>query len=300
MRRLALVALVLTPMACAKYQVTRVVDGQITHGEYIEPEAYAAFLRGAMAEEAHDYRGALVAYEEAARIDGENPEIWTRVSSVRCAINPHDSGARWASARAVALDADYAPAWAARAKCDLARGEDRVSAERDALRAADEEPMAVAPQAELSLLEAQHPRSSEMGRNRLIALTLTHGSSAVAWDALASWAKGHGDALLRARAYGEVARHAPLRRAALAEEVKLLAGEGQLPAARMLAGALVDAPGTGDRSSGGVGTPPAAVPLVARLAVDEAILAGNVDRVRRRATAAHLALDEVGGRALLL
>lgn len=300
MRRLALIAALLAPMACSKYQVTRVVDGQIMNGEYIQPEAYASFLRGAIAEEAHDFRGALVAYEEAARLDGESPEVWTRVSSVRCALNPHDSGARWASSRAIALDADYAPAWAARAKCDLARGEDQVGAERDALRAADDEPRAVTPQVELAILEEKHLRSPEMARNRLIALTLMHGSSAVAWDALASWAKGHGDALLRARAYGEVARRAPLRRAALAEEVKLLAGEGELPAARMLAGLLLDAPGAGDRTSGGPGTPPAAVPLVARLAVDEAILAGNVDRVRRRATSAHLALDEVGGRALLL
>ncbi len=301
MRRLALLAaMLLAPAACSKYQVTRVVDGQIMNGEYIQPEAYAAFLRGAIAEEARDLPGALVAYEEAARIDGDNPEIWTRVSSVRCAINPRDSGARWASARAVALDPDYAPAWTARAKCDLARGEDRVGAERDALRAADEEPKAVAPQVELALLEEKHPRSSEMARNRLIALTITKGSSAVAWDALASWAKGHGDAILRARAYGEVAHRAPLRRAALAQEVTLLAGEGELPAARMLAGILVDAPGAGDRTSGGPGAPPASVPLVARLAVDDAILSGNVDRVRRRATSAHLALDEVGGRALLL
>jgi hypothetical protein len=300
MRRLALIAALIAPMACARYQVTRVVDGQIMLGEVIAPEAYASFLRGAIAEEARDFPRALAAYEDTGRLDSENPEVWTRIASVRCAINPRDSGARWAAARALALDPDYAPAWTARAKCELARGEDRVSVERDALRAADDEPRAVEPQVELALIEDKHPVMSESARNRLVGLTLAHAASAVAWDALAAWAKGHGDAILRARAYSEVARYAPLRRAALAEEVKLLAGEGELPAARMLAGALVDAPAWGDRSSGGQGTPPAAIPLVARLAVDEAILAGNVERVRRRATAAHLGLDEVGGRALLL
>ncbi len=300
MRRLALIAALLAPVACAKYQVTRVVDGQIMLGEVIEPQAYASFLRGAIAEAAQDYPRALVAYDEAGKLDNENPEVWTRIASVRCAINPRDSGARWAAAKALSLDADYAPAWSARAMCELARGEDRVSVERGALRAADDEPKAVEPQVQLALLEEKHPGTSEPARNRLIGLTLAQASSAVAWDALASWAKGHGDAILRARAYSEVARHAPARRAGLADEVKLLAGEGELPAARMLAAALVDVSGIGDRSSGGLGTPPAAVPLVARLAVDEAILAGNVGHVRRRATTAHLALDEVGGRALLL
>ena len=83
MRRLALIAALLAPVACAKYQVTRVVDGQIMLGEVIEPQAYASFLRGAIAEAAQDYPRALVAYDEAGKLDSENPEVWTRIASVR-------------------------------------------------------------------------------------------------------------------------------------------------------------------------------------------------------------------------
>jgi hypothetical protein len=85
--------------------------------------------------------------------------------------------------------------------------------------------------------------------------------------------------------------------AEVAGKAVALAGDGEVVAARALAAALVDEPG--DRSSGGLGPAPASMPLVARLAVDEALARRDADAARRRAIRAHLGLDVVAGRALL-
>ncbi len=285
--------------ACASAPtVTRVVDGRIVHGHFVEPDAYAAFLRGAISESHGDLRGALAAYEETAKLDEEDPEVWTRIAAVRCRMAPADPGARWAAARALALDTEYAPAWEVRAQCELGRSEDRVSIERDALRAADADPTKADYQVLLARVEEMRPQA-EVARQRLVALTLANESSPVAWSALASWNRSHGDALGAAQALARVARLAPTRRADVAREVIVLAGEGELDAARFLAGAVVDAGRDTDRS-GGLTPSPANHPLVARLAIDEAIVKDDVQALRLRRTAAHLGVDTVAGRALLL
>ncbi|MDB4994648.1 MAG: Tetratricopeptide 2 repeat protein [Myxococcaceae bacterium] len=278
--------------------VTRVVDGRIVEGHFVEPDAYAAFLRGAISESHGDLRGALAAYEETAKLDEEDPEVWTRIAAVRCRLSAADPGARWAAARALALDTEYAPAWEVRAQCELGRSEDRVSIERDALRAADADPTKVDYQVLLARVEEMRPRS-EVARQRLVALTLAHEASPVAWSALASWSRSHGDALGAAQALARVARLAPTRRADVVREVIALAGEGELDAARFLAGAVLDAGRDTDRS-GGLTPSPANHPLVARLAIDDAIVKGDFEVLRLRRTAAHLGVDTVAGRALLL
>ena len=71
--------------------VERAYDGHVVEGRAIEPEAYAAFLSGALAEASGQGREALAWYERAARVDGRSPEIWARVGAVRCALEPKDT-----------------------------------------------------------------------------------------------------------------------------------------------------------------------------------------------------------------
>jgi Tfp pilus assembly protein PilF len=290
MRPLApLTLFVVLAAACVEpMDVTRVMDGRVTPGRFIEPDAYAAFLHGALEEEGGHLVPAAAAYAEAASMDARDPEIWTRIGDVHCAMSPHDSLAADAFDRAIAIDASYAPALEARARCEAARG-DGQGARRDRERAAAADPLAIRPSLDLGRGEAT--------RDRLLSLTLLHGTSPAAWDALAAWGASHGDAMLVARALSTVARLVPARKAELASRAAALAGDGEIAAARELAAGLVD--DSGDRSSGGEGPAPAAMPLVARLAVDEALARGDVDAARRRAIRAHIGLDVVAGRALL-
>jgi hypothetical protein len=279
--------------------VTRVVDGRIVEGHFVEPDAYAAFLRGAIAEERGDLRAALLSYEETARLDDQDPEVWTRIAAVRCRLAPSDPRARWAAARALALDVEYAAAWEVRARCELGRSEDRVGIERDALRAADADPTKVDYQVLLARVEEMRPRTPEVARQRLVGLTLAHEASPAAWSALASWNRSHADAFGAAEALARVARLAPTRRGDIAREVVALAGDGELDAARMLAGAVVDAGRDTDRSAGLVPSP-ASNALVGRLAIDEAILREDLEALRFRRTSAHVGVECVAGRAILL
>jgi hypothetical protein len=311
---LALALFVFFPAACAApLDVTRVVDGRVALGRFIPPDAYSAFLRGAMAEEAGQLAAAASAYTEAASLD-EDPEIWTRIGDVRCVMSHRDAGragpetpgADGAFARALAIDPAYAPALEARARCAASRGDERAARE-DEERAAALDPLAIRPPILLAeappaatrpdALPGAHSDEAEGWRDRLVSLALLHGTSPAAWDALAAWGTSHGDATLVARALANVARLVPARKAELAARAAALAGDGELVAARALAAALVDEPG--DRSSGGEGPAPAAMPLVARLAVDEALARRDEDAARRRATRAHIGLDVVAGRALL-
>ncbi len=285
-----------TLAACAtESRVARVVDGRTVLGPYVDSGSYAAFLRGAMAEERGDTKAALAGYDEVARRGDDDPELWTRIGSLRCRANPADATADAALARALALDPAYAPAWTARAQCDLARGQP-PAARVDAERATLADPRAAEPQVLLATADALQARPME-ARARLVALTLVDGSTE-SWDALAAWARGHGDAALVAEALSHVALLAPARRAQLGLRAVELAGDGEVWAARRLAAALLDAPG--DRSSGGLGPAAASSPLVARLAIDDALVAHDADRASERAARAHVGLDVVAGRALLM
>jgi hypothetical protein len=268
--------------------VERAYDGHVVEGRAIEPEAYAAFLSGALAEASGQGRDALPWYERAAHLDGRSPETFTRLGAVRCALNPSDPQIEKAFARALAIDEGYAGAWVAKARCAAARNDARGTLEA-ARRAAELDPSADGANALLS--RAGQTVHDAATRDALLALTATSRDRVAAWDALASWASSRGDVALWARALESLVKIAPTRRDAVAHAAEELAGAGEIGAARAVAAAAAesgDSPMLEERA-----------PLTARLAVDEAIGQGGADRVRLRATRARLSLEEAGARALL-
>jgi tetratricopeptide (TPR) repeat protein len=314
--------LLLAPACAGGPLVERAYDGHVVQGRSIEPEAYAAFLTGAIAEASADGQGALRAYTRAAHLDPRAPEAWTRIGAVRCTLNPADGHADDAFARALSIDDRYAGAWAAKAKCSLGR-HDEAAALEAARRAAQLDPAADGAHAIIARAgrvdaeasrskdaeasrskdaEASRSKDAEASRSKdaeasrstrdaLVALTETARDHVAAWDALASWAESRGDVALWTRALGVLAKAAPARRDAVARAAEELAGDGEIGAARSVAAAAVD---TGDE--------PFAEdrrPLAARLAIDEAIARGDVPAVRLRATRARISLEEAGARAFL-
>jgi hypothetical protein len=268
--------------------VQRAYDGHVVQGRFIMPEAYAAFLRGAAAEASGDLRGALEAYEEASKLDSTGAEIWTRIGEVRCRANPRDALADESFARALGRERTYARAWAARAKCALARG-DVAGARAAAAQAAELDPSADG--ANVLLASTAPPAQSDTTRAALLALTVTARDPVLAWGALAAWAEEHGDVPSWSRALKEIARISSDRRDEVARGAEELAGLGQVWEAREVAAAAADAEARplAPRHA-----------LAARLAVDEAITHKDAGAVSRRATRVRVPLDEAAGRALLM
>jgi Tfp pilus assembly protein PilF len=275
-------------LACAHTPVVeRAYDGHVVRGRFIVPEAYAAFLRGSVAEADGDLPSALASYEEASRLDSRAAEVWTRIGAVRCRANPRDPLADASFARALEREERYARAWAAKATCDLARG-DLAGARAAAGRAASLDPSADGANALLS--STAPPAQGEAARTAFLALTVTARDPTTAWDALASWAEAHGDVSTWARALEELARISPAHRDKVARGAEKLAGVGESWEAREVAAAAADVeprPLAEDHA------------LAARLAVDEAIARGDAGAVSRRATRVRLPLDEAAARALL-
>jgi tetratricopeptide (TPR) repeat protein len=268
--------------------VERAYGGLVIDGRFIEPEAYAAFLRGAIAQASGDTNGALTAYEEAVRVDPSGPEIWTRLAEVRCSSNPRDARASEALTRALALDGRYARAWEAGAKCALRRGDPRTALSA-ARRATDLDPSADGATAVLA--RQLGASKSPTTRSALVVVTLTARDPLIAWDTLAAWTEERGDVALWARALQALVKIAPSRRDAVARAAENLAGVGEIGEARAVAAAAADAdeePLSEERH-----------PLAARLAVDEAIARRDMGAMRRRATRVRLGADEVAARALL-
>ena len=289
-------------------RVVRVYDGRIVQGRYVSPEAYAAFLRGALAEEAGDLKAAAVAYGQAAEEDDEDPEVFARLGEVRCKLDPKDGNADRAFGRALTLDASYAGALAAWSRCASARGKSNEALDL-ARRAVSEDPKNVELQALLVRSAASHagdqaaqtaqgaqaPQSAQAdvaACEQAVALTLAHGESAAAWDALAAWGRSHRDAELVARALEGLVHAAPMRSLEVEKGAVALLEGGQLALARRVASALVDAPREMEVLGPRDGT-------VARLAIDEALVRGDRLVALARATRGHVALAEVAARALV-
>jgi tetratricopeptide (TPR) repeat protein len=279
-------ALTLVAAGCAhEATVDRSYEGHVVAGRFIEPETYAAFLRGAIAEAAGDAGEALTAYSRAERLDPGRPEIWTRIGAVRCAANPRDAGADAAFERALAVDDADATVWAEKAKCARIRG-DEIGA-RAAAGRASRASLGASPS---RLARPDLGESDEAKEDSLVAFTVAAHLPHAALRALVAWGESHGEIALWARALVALARIAPLERDEVAQSAEALAGLGAVGPARLVAAAAVDASEQPLSSR---------YPLAARLAVDEAVARRDPQGVRERATRAHLALDEVAARALL-
>lgn len=294
--RVALGGLVVLALAtgCTRSPVvTRVYDGRVVPGRFVPPEAYAAFLRGVLAEEGGDLAGARAAYETALEEDDDDPMLLARLGEVACRMQ--GSSARKLAARsferARELDPAYAGTFAAEARCALTRG-DTAAANESARRAVAADETNAELQALAVRAEARRPASPE-ARARAIALTSAHGERVSAWEALLAWGRSHHDDALVARALAGLGRLAPLRLREVEGGVIDLLTRKQLADARLVAAALAEAP----RESGHLGPRDA---VVARLAVDEAILRGDAEGARRRAARGHVSLAEVAARAVAL
>ncbi len=281
--------------ACAPSEsVIRVIDGRPVEGAFVPADAYAAYLRASIADAAGDLAGAVEGYAVAAALGPHDPEPLARLGDARCRRNARDPRAEESLARALAIDSSYGPALEARARCAERRGEDATAIE-SARRAARANPDAVEPLATLARLDAGSSNGSSAAavelRERLVAMTLLEGTNAAAWDALATWARGHGDAELEGRALAHVVSLSTSRAKEIGTAIARLEGEGELVAARSLARARLEATG--------MGTGPVD-PRIARLAIDDALLAGDPDAARRIATRGRVELAVVAARALLL
>ncbi|MBX3233463.1 MAG: hypothetical protein KIT84_37830 [Labilithrix sp.] len=268
--------------------MARVYNGRVVSGPFVPSEAYAAYLRGVLAEEAGDDKTALAAFEEAAREDDdEDPEPLVRIGAVRCRLDPKGRGADDAFAKAAKVDRTYAPLLAARARCAALRGHgDAAIATMDGIGRADREPS-------LEALWITLARARPAARERAIALTVASGERVAAWDALLAWGRAHHDAVLVARGLAGLLRVSPLRAREVEAGALELLGDGETGHARAVAAALADAPAE-------LGPVRVQDATVARLAIDEALARGDVRAAERRALRGHVALAEVAGRALLL
>jgi hypothetical protein len=282
--------LVSTGLGCAHPSVVeRAYGGDVVLGHYVSPEAYAAFLRGAIAEAEHHPADALRAYQEAAERDPASPEPWTRMAEVECSSGQAGSlDPERALAHALELDGSYARAWAVKAACAAARN-DAAGEGLAAARAAQLDPQGDGANVLLARADDAVPAVAR-SRELLVALTVTAADPPAAWSALASWAEAHGDVALWTRALVELAHVAPERREAIARASEELAGSGDVGGARTVAAAALEASES---------PLPSRLALAVRLALDEAITRHDGPAVRRRATRGRLSLDEAAGRALL-
>jgi tetratricopeptide (TPR) repeat protein len=283
-----LLLLPLVVVGCAvEPKVPRVYGGRVIEGAIVPPEAYALYLRGVLAEEAGDLQSALAAYEATIKEDDEDPEPFTRIGDVRCRLDPKSRAADDAFAEAQAIDRTYAPLLVARARCAAARGQtEQAIALTEAVSKADRQ----SPQLEALYLSLATKRPA---RERAIALTVAAGEHVVAWEALIAWGRSHSEPELVARGLEGLLRVAPMRSRDIEAGALDLLGKGQLAFARQVAAAVADAPAE-------LGVRNVHDTTVARLAVDEALVRGDLARAERRAVRGHVSRAEVAGRAALL
>lgn len=286
MRRAALFALAL--VGCLHpSKVTRVYEGgRIVEGGFLAPEAYEGYLKGVIAEEAGDLRTAEAAYADAIDEDGDDPEPFVRRGSVRCRLGVQS--ALQDLDRALKIDPTYAPALAARAGCLGDRGK-----AREGVQVVE----TVAPgdrgATSLEVLFIRLAAVADVNaRSRAIALTGARADSPAAWDALVEWGRAKGDPELVATGLEGLVRAAPSRVGDVEVAALGLAGDGHVALARRVAATVGDLPDA-------LGIRGPHDPVVARLALDEAILREDVAAIERRAVRFHVDLGEAAARALL-
>lgn len=228
--------------------VARQVDGVVTEGRFIEPDAYALYAAAALREARGEWRGALELYERAQSADGRGPELHTRIGAVACKLRESELADR-AFGAAARADAEYGPLWFELARCRQSRGDvtRALSAALEAVRLDPE-------RYDASLLAAD---LAEQRGDRALAWQLrdglaTHASSSVdVQRRILSAALRDGEAARAARAQAALAvlrqaRRPPPPTGGVDEALGAL-GRGDLPTARQIAERLLGAdPDSGD------------------------------------------------------
>lgn len=100
--------------------VTRIYAGKTKEERFIVPEAYAHYTEANLLETAGDDTAAEQEYLQAADLDPDSVDIWTRIGAVRCRLKTDFDGP---FAEAESLDREYAPLWRERSICALSRGD---------------------------------------------------------------------------------------------------------------------------------------------------------------------------------
>lgn len=178
----------------------RSVDGVASEGRFIEPEAYAYYVVAALREARGQWAEALAAYQQALDVDGDGPELRTRLGAVACKLGRNELADEY-FAQAERKGSDYGPLWFELAQCRKSRGQlaDAQSAALDAVRLDPE-------RFETSLLAADiaEQRGDQVLAWQLRDALATHApDSAPVWRRVAAAAAKTGD---RARSQRAEAR----------------------------------------------------------------------------------------------
>ncbi len=262
----------------AETPVTRVMDGRTVLGTEIPPSAYAAFLEGVLLEEQGKALQASTSFRISLSSSDNDPNVWSHLARAVCLSGKGDGGRELERARAI--DPAFSGASLAEAACAKRRGD--AAAEKTALeRARSEAPFGALP---------SRAFATERASGVLVA-TLLRGEERGAWKALMEWSATHNDESLERFAWEHwLPRDTQAVREAT-RRVASLVSRGSMTSARRLASMVVDVrtvvAGAVDEET-------------ARLAVDDAILSGDVARVRRVSVRARVPPDETMLRAFVL
>lgn len=107
--------------ACGGYDsTTRLVDGQVITSYPIAPQAYALYLEATLQEASGNLTAARDTFVAATEFESKSPELWTRVADLSCRLRLPSADDEFVTA--LERDPWYAPAWIARSRCELGRG----------------------------------------------------------------------------------------------------------------------------------------------------------------------------------
>ena len=180
---IGLAALTLT--GCPGGKVVRVYDGVEKEGRFINDWAYASYARGVEWEARGRPEEALQFYDEAIDQDPESVAIWTKIAALRCRLNRGD--AQNAFDAGMERNAQYAPLWAARARCAAARGrgEEALGHARIAVALDPEDDETALLFVRLATAQGKH----EVAERWLRSLVARSPRSRKVWQGVAAFAK---------------------------------------------------------------------------------------------------------------
>lgn len=106
---------------CTSRVVVRSAGGELYAGRFISARAYEAYARGALLEAEGRTDAAILSFREAADLDADGPEPWTRLGALLCRKKSDEAGD--AFDEAARADATFGPLHREIARCHLARKE---------------------------------------------------------------------------------------------------------------------------------------------------------------------------------